>query len=226
MSEVVEEEKIIEGEVEGIIDQNRVINFSDAVFAFAATLLVLKIDLPQLSGVDLDHQLVGSLVSLWPQYFANIISFLVIGYYWLSHHIIFGMIRKYDRTVVWLNLVFLVALSFIPFPVDLYGDYFYVPSVVVFYSFCLSVVGFLLACVWLYASHNNKLIDRKLSARRVRYYSLKLLTAPVVFACAIPLVWVHPIIAQLAWLFIFVGLFIINKKYSFKHISPKNDMGL
>ena len=53
MSQVVDEEKKIEGEVENIIDENRVINFSDAVFAFAATLLVLKIDLPRLAGVDI-----------------------------------------------------------------------------------------------------------------------------------------------------------------------------
>ncbi len=110
MSEVLEEEKKITGEVENIIDENRVINFSDAVFAFAATLLVLKIDLPALSGVDVQGQLLSSLVSLWPQYLANVISFLAIGYYWLTHHIIFGLVRRFDRTVVWMNIVFLILL--------------------------------------------------------------------------------------------------------------------
>lgn len=67
MSEVVHEEKLIEEDVEGVIDQNRVINFSDAVFAFSATLLVLKIDLPQLDPGFVETQLVSSMVII-PEY--------------------------------------------------------------------------------------------------------------------------------------------------------------
>lgn len=226
MSEIVDEEKVIESEVETIIDQGRVISFSDAVFAFAATLLVLKIDIPQLSGVDLDGQLISSLYNMWPQYFANLVSFLVIGYYWLSHHIIFGLIKRFNRTVVWLNILFLITLSFLPFPVDLYGDYYNVPSVVVFYSFSLSIVGLMLSVIWLYASHNNKLIDKKMSARRVRFFSLKLLIAPFVFAAAIPLIYIHPILVQAAWLFVILGVFVVNKAFGYKHISTKNDIGI
>lgn len=226
MSQIVEEEKIIESEVESVIDQGRVINFSDAVFAFAATLLVLKIDIPQLSGVDVDGQLVSSLYQMWPQYLANLVSFLVIGYYWLSHHIIFGLIKRFDRMVVWLNILFLISLSFLPFPVDLYGDYYNVPSVVVFYSFSLSLVGLMLSMIWLYASHNNRLIDKKMSDKRIRFFSIKLLIAPFVFAAAIPLVYIHPMVVQAAWLFVILGVYVVNKMFGYRHISTKNDMGL
>ena len=75
MDAKVTEEKIIKQEVTNLIDENRIINFSDAVFAFAATLLVLKIDLPELQTVQMSSQFMAVFSTLWPQYLANIISF-------------------------------------------------------------------------------------------------------------------------------------------------------
>lgn len=216
MSEVVQEERIIEGDVESIIDQNRVINFSDAVFAFSATLLVLKIDLPQLNPGFVESQLAASLIHLWPQYLANIIAFLVIGYYWLTHHIIFGNIRHFTRSLVWLNIIFLIALSFLPFPVDLYGDYPQVPLVVVFYCVSLAIVGYLLALIWAFASHNHRLIDPKMSSRKVNFFTLKILVAPVVFTLSIPLVYIHPLLAQASWILVIIGVVSVNKMFPYK----------
>jgi uncharacterized membrane protein len=113
------EEKVLISSVGNFIDENRVTSFSDAVFAFAATLLVLKIDLPIITANQINTRLFPELINLWPQYLANMISFLVIGFYWLSHHSIFNQIKRFDRTVVWLNIIFLIFLSFLPFPVDL-----------------------------------------------------------------------------------------------------------
>lgn len=226
MSEVLDEEKKIESEVENIIDENRVINFSDAVFAFAATLLVLKIDLPRLSGVEIQTQLAVSLMNLWPQYLANVISFLAIGYYWLTHHIIFGLVRRFDRTIVWMNIVFLILLSFLPFPVDLYGDYYNVPIIVVFYAASIAVLGFALLGIWLYASHNNRLIDSHMSKRRIRFFTLKILIAPLVFTLSIPLVYLHPALTQIAWVGVILGVIVLNKKYNFKSVDIKNDIGV
>lgn len=226
MSQVVVEERRIEGDVESIIDQDRVINFSDAVFAFAATLLVLKIDLPTLAPANVEAQLLHSMGHLWPQYLANIISFLIIGYYWLSHHTLFGLVRKFNKEIVWLNILFLITLSFLPFPVDLYGDFYMVPTVVVFYSASLAVVGFMMAIIWLYASHHHKLIDPSLSSEKIRFFTAKLLVAPLVFACSIPLVFFHPLLAPLSWLLIIVIVSLVNRHYRYTKVSVKNDLGI
>jgi uncharacterized membrane protein len=216
MSQVVVEERKIEEDVENIIDENRVVNFSDAVFAFAATLLVLKIDIPQINSGFVEAQLASSLINLWPQYLANIISFLIIGYYWLTHHTVFGLLKKFDRTVVWLNIVFLILVSFVPFPVDLYGDFYTVPAVVVFYSASLALVGYMLAIIWWYASMSNRLIAPEMTKRRISFVTAKILVAPVVFTLSIPLVYFHPIMAQASWIFIILGVFFLNKKFSYK----------
>ncbi len=213
------EEKKIAGEVGNLISEDRVLGFSDAVFAFAATLLVLKIDLPQIVRQQVSTQFLSAFTILWPQYLANIISFLVIGYYWLNHHAIFSMVKKYNGSLVWLNLVFLIFLSFLPFPVDLYGDFFMTPVIVVFYSASLAVVGYFLAAIWVYASHHNRLVDTHMSERDIRYYTMRMLIAPVVFTMSIPLISIHPVLAPLSWIFIVVGIVILNNVFHRKKLS-------
>ena len=216
---VVHEEKKIEGEVEGVINQDRVFNFSDGVFAFAATLLIVKIDLPIIVRQNLDTTFLSAFSMLWPQYFANIVTFLVIGYYWLNHHAIFSKVKKFDAKLVWINIVFLISVSFLPFPVDLYGDFPDSRTAVVFYSASLAVVGFLLSFIWLYAVSGHRLVSKELSSKRVKYYSLRSLVAPIVFTLSIPLVYVHPAIAQASWLFVIVGTLLVNHAFHFKSIS-------
>lgn len=226
MPKVDPTEKKIESDVETIIDEGRVVNFSDAVFAFSATLLVLKIDLPTLTRQGVELQLTQSLATLWPQYFANIISFLIIGYFWLCHHAIFGQMRRFNNTVVWINLIFLISLSFLPFPVDLYGDFPQVPLVVVFYCASLAITGYLLALIWWYASHNNKLVDSKMSKRRGEYYMARNLVAPIVFTLSIPLVYIHPFLAQASWIFIILGVLGVNRWYKYKGMSELAKMSV
>ena len=219
MDKKVKEEEKIEKEVSGLISENRVIGFSDAVFAFAATLLVLKIDLPTIAPGNFSNDFVHALTSLWPQYLANIISFLVIGYYWLNHHAIFGLVKTYNSTIVWINIIFLIFLSFLPFPVDLYGDYFTTPIVVVFYSASLALVGYILALIWWYASASHRLINPELSNKSINYYLVRILVAPVVFTLSIPLVYIHPAIAQISWLFILVATIAVNRAFKMKKVS-------
>lgn len=213
MSEELKEEKKIQRQIWHIIDEDRVVSFSDAVFAFAATLLVLKIDLPLNFVVDSSTTLASLAMEVWPAYIVNIISFLVIGYYWLNHHAIFGLIRKFDATLVWINLIFLIFLSFLPFPVDLHGEYPTVPSVVVFYSLSLAVVGCLQAVVWLYAAHHHRLISQSMSHREINYYAAQNLLAPIIFTLSIPLVFVHPLLTQCFWLLLFIGVIVLKKVF-------------
>lgn len=226
MDNVVEEEKKIKQEVGTLISEDRMINFSDAVFAFAATLLVLKIDLPVLSANNLNSEVAGAIMNLWPQYVANIISFLVIGYYWLSHHGIFGTLIRFNSTIVWMNLIFLIFLSFVPFPVDLYGEYMYSPMIVVFYSGALALVGYMLLAMWVYASHNFRLVSKNVGHKQVEYYTARLLVAPLVFTLSIPLVYIHPIAAQVSWIFVIIGVVVVNKIYKLRRLSKLDKLSL
>src|SRR5919202_6822338 len=84
----------------------RTVFFSDAVFAIAITLLALEIQVPQIPADSAAALLPGALLSLWPKFFSFLISFWVVGFYWLSHHRTFRYISGYDYSLLLINLLF------------------------------------------------------------------------------------------------------------------------
>ena len=106
-------------------DPARVIALSDGVFAIVLTILVLDLDVPELEpGQSLGSALVG----LGPTFVAYAISFLMTGMYWVWHRDLFAVVRQVDRAVVWLNLLFLLTASLIPFAASLLGSYGHEPT--------------------------------------------------------------------------------------------------
>ncbi|QUD87361.1 TMEM175 family protein [Phenylobacterium montanum] len=113
----------------------RLVFFSDAVFAIAITLLVLDLRLPEASHgvVDLS-QIAGKL-------FGFFLSFTVIGLYWLDHHQLFGGLRREDGALRLANLVFLASVVFLPFPTSVIAEYPATVSSVIFYALSVAAVG-------------------------------------------------------------------------------------
>jgi uncharacterized membrane protein len=94
--------------------------FSDAVIAIAITLLVLEIRVPD---VGPHESLARALWDLWPKYATFAVSFLTIGVMWVNHHALFERIGRIDRRLMFVNLVLLMAIAFVPFPTAVFGDY-------------------------------------------------------------------------------------------------------
>src|SRR5919202_4586773 len=112
----------------------RTVFFSDAVFAIAITLLALEIQVPEIPAASEATLLPGALLSLWPKFFSFLISFWVIGFYWLAHHRPFHYIRGYDRRLLLINLLFLMWVALMPFLGSLLGEYGGQQLSVVFYD--------------------------------------------------------------------------------------------
>jgi uncharacterized membrane protein len=93
--------------------------FSDGVFAIVITLLILDIRFPE---VDYS-QFSATLVAVSPRILAYVMSFIIIGLYWFFHHNAMLVVKKTDRGILWLNILYLLAVSFIPFPTSLLGRY-------------------------------------------------------------------------------------------------------
>jgi len=92
----------------------RLVFFSDAVFAIAITLLVIEIEIPHLAGKSMAESW-QELFALWPSFFGYALSFLVIGRFWIGHHNAFTQIDHYHGRLAWPNLLLLMAIAFMPF---------------------------------------------------------------------------------------------------------------
>jgi uncharacterized membrane protein len=115
--------------------------FSDGVFAIVITLLVLDIRIPE---VDYAH-LPEALKEIGPKLLSYVMSFVVIGIYWISHHNSFQLIHKTNRPFLWMNIFLLLFVSFIPFPTSLMGRYPFQTIPVMFYGLNLlaaNAIGF------------------------------------------------------------------------------------
>jgi uncharacterized membrane protein len=114
--------------------------FSDAVFAIAMTLLVIEVRLPELHTVT-ERSLAQALADLLPNYIGFIISFLVIGRFWMGHHRLMAMIEGAEPPLVRANLVLLMAIAFMPFPTAVLSDYSFTRVAIGFYTTYLLLVG-------------------------------------------------------------------------------------
>src|SRR5690242_3731667 len=106
----------------------RMILFSDAVFAIAITLLVIEIKIPDKElmkehGDLSDQRLLNALSDLVPKFVGYLISFCLIGLYWSIHHRMFGFVTSYDRKLLFLNLLFLFFVALMPFSTGFYSEY-------------------------------------------------------------------------------------------------------
>jgi uncharacterized membrane protein len=134
----------------------RLVFFSDAVFAIAVTLLVLEIRPPQ----DTRHQLHG-LAALWPSYLSYAITFLLIGQVWANHHVMFDHIRVADRTVLFLNSLLLMDIALLPFAASVLAAAFRTGhgqrTAVVFHGMTFLLAAILFNVIWGYARHDHRL---------------------------------------------------------------------
>jgi uncharacterized membrane protein len=172
------------------ISKQRLEAFSDGVFAIAITLLILEIKIPHIDFAS-GETLASALAGQWASYLGYVVSFLMIGIYWVNHHNIFRFYRGTDHFFNLLNLFFLMTISFLPFPTAILSEYIEKPgaerTAVMFYAFglLLPTIGF--ALMWFYASGNYRLIDSRLKPEFIGGMRRKFLISMVINAAVIVL---------------------------------------
>jgi uncharacterized membrane protein len=182
---------------------DRVINFSDGVFAIAITLLVLNFKLPHVGGRSVNRKLLDALGHDTGLLFGFAISFFVIARYWMSHHRLSVLLRRVDTQFIVLNLVFLAFIVFIPFPAEVLGTYSATTTAVVFYAGTMVLTGTLSGTTWEYALRRG-LDDGRASVEARREALLRSAMLVAVFLASIPVAFADAGAAQLRWLLLLV----------------------
>ena len=134
----------------------RLETFSDGVFAIAATLLVLAFT------TEASANLGSDLLHLWPAYLAYATSFLTIGIIWMNHHFCVETMARADRTLMFLNLLLLMTVAFLPFPTRLVAESIQKHAgerpAVLAYAATFLVMAVIYNVWWRYASYGRRLI--------------------------------------------------------------------
>jgi uncharacterized membrane protein len=166
--------------------------FSDGVFAIAATLLVLELRVPA-EATDLS----GALLRLWPAYAAYLVSFVTIGIIWVNHHTLLEHCRRVDRRFLYLNLMLLVAVGIVPFPTALVGQYILsehgATAALVVYGLGGMLIAIAFTGVFLYATHDQRLVGDDAAARRIRQEGRLFPIGLAAYTAGIALAFVAPL---------------------------------
>jgi uncharacterized membrane protein len=176
----------------------RIIFFSDAVIAIAITLLALEIRLPDEAIAP--SELASRLLALNPSYMTFFISFFVIGMFWMSHHRMFEYVHTYDRGLIWINLIFLFLVAFIPFPTAVLGRFPAELASVVLYAAVLVCLSLIRVWLWWYVYYQAHLVHPNTDPRAGRFELARSLATGGVFAFSILVAFSSPVWAMYSWL--------------------------
>ncbi len=172
--------------------------FSDGVFAIVITLLVLDLKVPELAPQLVHQELPRQLLALWPKLLSYVVSFVVVGVYWVGHHNMFHDIRRADRTLLWLNNLFLLCVACMPFPAALLGRYPQSRLSVFLYGATLIIIGLVFCAVWRYAASGDHLMDH-VSDRRVAQVTRRILMGPAISAAAVGASFAWPTVSYILY---------------------------
>jgi uncharacterized membrane protein len=158
----------------------RIETLTDGVFAIAMTVLVLGLELPRGPGSFGDRLWV-----LWPKLASYVLSFVMLGVLWIGHHYQLNHLRRTNRILIWLNLGFLLAITFLPFGAAVLGSEYRDPWAVALYAGTVMLGGFTLLAHWSYAVRHNEVLAPDVDANVVRTLKMRILVGEAILAAAV-----------------------------------------
>lgn len=176
----------------------RLETFSDGVFAIAATLLIIEVSVGEAPGEPLRK----ALLDAWPSYAAYAISFFTIGIIWVNHHTVFAQIEHVDRTFLFINVVFLMVVAFIPFPTQVLAQHIReegATAATVLYGLTFTASAVLYNVLWFYASTGTRLLREDADPDVVRGISRSYLPGPFIYGGATLVGLVSPNLSMLLY---------------------------
>jgi len=179
------------------LPKNRLETLVDGVFAIAMTILVLELRAPQTLGPG---GLAQGLVDLGSRFATFLISFIVLGVYWFAHHQVFHFVLRVNRTLVWLNILFLMGIALVPFAASVMGAYTNDAIALSLYGGVLGLLAALGYLIWWYISGERGLIEPGLDPALVHKVRVWLAIGPVITPVAIAVSFVSTTVALLIYL--------------------------
>jgi uncharacterized membrane protein len=180
------------------VEFNRIIAFSDGVFAIAITLLVLALEVPEHS-----EDVWNGIMRQRGDLYAYALSFAVLGKLWIAHHRFFSVLDRFDGRLMGLNLLYLAFVALVPYTSDVLGDYGEQTPAVILYAVGMFGVSLTFSVQIAYATRAG-LVRSEMGGLEKRYAGPASFLTALVFLASIPVAVLSPDVATLMWLLVFV----------------------
>jgi uncharacterized membrane protein len=183
--------------------------FSDGVFAVAITLLILEINVP--GGEHLWHQLKEE----WPSFASFFVSFWVIGIIWVNHHGLLDHLKRTDRQVLYLNLLVLMTVVFIPFSTALMAEHLKSGAdervAAIVYALAFFAMGIAFNFFWTYVIKHRRELGVEIPDEEIRRTSISFMIGSPIYAVAVITAFISPavvliIVAAVAVYYMVAGM--------------------
>ena len=194
------------------MNKQRLEAFSDGVFAIVITLLILDIRIPDVQPTGLG----AALIKILPQMLTYILSFFIVGLYWHLHHQVATQIKLIDEAFIWLNLVWLLFVSTLPFPTALLGRYPLQPVPLTIYGINLILVNVTGFVILVYFQKHPKLRFTPMRLAELRAIAPIYVIVNGLYAVAIGAAWFFPWLSY--GIYIFVLLWVTAR--SIRRVRP------
>ena len=193
------------------LGKNRIEALSDGIFAIAMTLLVLNFHIPNLPHEASNVRVLPALLRMWPSFVTYVVSFLSLGVFWIGHHNMYHAVRRSDRTLLWLSILFFMFVSSLPFATSVLNAFPNTQVAPLFFGANLTLIGWLLYIQWAYAGRQADMLAAFVTEHHRRVVGRRFLLYPVVatFTMAICF-WSIPI--SLGLYLILLPLYVIPGK--------------
>ena len=185
--------------------KERLANFTDSIFAFAITLLVLNI-METYFPAGANRPLFTDILKHSSIFVTYMLTFLIVSRFWISHTRLFALIREYDRTIIDLNIALLFFITLFPFVAVIFGNHIGNRDATMMYAGCFAGIGFIEYFIGRHVYTHNLLVEEGESVpHSLKVFTLYSLTTPLIFVFSILIAFISPIAANCIWiLFLFV----------------------
>jgi len=198
------------------LDVSRIVFFNDAVFAIAMTVLVFGFRVPEGLGSDAGPELARVLRDQWDDFLGYFLSFSVLAFYWVAHHRLFDHVKRADRWVLYLNLVFLCFIALLPYPSELLQHYGDTKVATIFWAATIVLVGSSFTALVVHAARGH-LVDPPFERAYRQHAVLRHASVPVVFAASIPVAFLNVAAAKFVWLLVPLSHVVFRRRYGSIH---------
>jgi len=204
-----EEKQLISGEM--LSHLSRV---ADILFALAMAQCFLFFQAPETTRVLTDQEISDFLLAQLQPLSAYAVAFIVVGFYWIEHIKRFWYYRRANELHFWLHLLHLMGTFLIPYSNTL--NMYFPENLIVKACFSIhtTLIGLLAVVSWLYATHNNRLVDADLDRNTIRLISYNALVEPVFSLLTIGVLFIDQSWWDYVWFLLPVPYILIEKRFN------------